>query len=195
MAFGTASGDLDRRRRPSNTASRMLTSGSSALNVVTRVATTRVGQAAPLIIWPESGALIMADNLTPERRSWQMSRVGGRNTKPELRVRRVAHALGLWFRLHRTDLPGRPDLVFPKHKTVVFVHGCFWHRHANCRRATMPATRTEYWKAKFAATEARDARTTQHLQAAEWRVIVIWECDTTDAEAVERALSGMLHPT
>jgi DNA mismatch endonuclease (patch repair protein) len=137
----------------------------------------------------------MTDNLTPERRSWQMSRVGGKNTGPELRVRRVAHALGLRFRLHGADLPGRPDIVLPRRKAVVFVNGCFWHRHANCRRTTMPATRSDYWMAKFAATEARDARTTQQLQAAGWRVIVIWECETRDAAAVERALSGLFHPT
>lgn len=93
----------------------------------------------------------MVDRLTPERRSWLMSRVAGKNTTPELRVRRAAYALGLRFRLHRKDLPGKPDLVFPRRRLVVFVHGCFWHRHPGCRKATSPKSRTEFWFGKFAA--------------------------------------------
>lgn len=128
------------------------------------------------------------DRLTPERRSWLMSRVGGKNTTPELRVRRAAHALGLRFRLHRRDLPGTPDLVFSKRRVALFVHGCFWHRHADCRKASNPGTRVEYWNQKFDANVARDKRVAAELEAAGWRVVVIWECETKDSEALLRIL-------
>src|SRR5687768_10733427 len=100
-----------------------------------------------------------------------MARIGSKHTKPELVVRRAAHAAGLRFRLHRKGLPGRPDLVFPKHKTAVFVHGCFWHRHEGCRRASMPQTRPEFWEAKFRENIERDRRTEKALRALGWRVI------------------------
>lgn len=106
-----------------------------------------------------------------------MARVRGKDTGPEMKVRRAAHAMGLRFRLHRKDLPGRPDLVFPKYKLAVFVHGCFWHRHAGCRRATMPATRADFWQAKFDATMTRDIRQVEALQALGWQVLVFWECE------------------
>src|SRR5690348_3561268 len=117
------------------------------------------------------------DTLSPEDRSRVMSRVRGMNTVPELRVRRVAHRLGYRFRLHSSSLPGKPDLVFPRLRSVIFVHGCFWHRH-HCRRGTMPQTRSEYWAAKFTATIDRDRRAIQSLGEADWQVLVIWECET-----------------
>ncbi|OSZ69569.1 very short patch repair endonuclease [Sphingomonas sp. IBVSS2] len=120
----------------------------------------------------------MADRLTPERRSWLMSRVRGKNTAPELRVRRAAHALGLRFRLHRKDLPGKPDLVFPKHRVAMFVHGCFWHRHQGCPKASNPKSREDYWAEKFDANTSRDKRVTSELEALGWRVITIWECES-----------------
>ncbi|PQZ77366.1 MULTISPECIES: very short patch repair endonuclease [unclassified Brevundimonas] len=128
------------------------------------------------------------DKLDPERRSANMARVRGKDTGPEMRVRRIAHRIGLRFRLHRKDLPGKPDLVFPKHRLVVFVHGCFWHRHPGCNRASTPATRPEFWQAKFEATVARDNRQQQVLEAAGWKVLVLWECGLKDEAVVERRL-------
>lgn len=114
------------------------------------------------------------------------------NTTPEILVRKAAHSLGLRFRLHRRDLPGTPDLVFPKLRTVVFVHGCFWHRHAKCARATTPKTRAAFWLDKFDANVARDKRTTAKLRALGWRVIVIWECETGDTARLQRKLRKQL---
>ncbi|MFH6597386.1 very short patch repair endonuclease [Ectopseudomonas khazarica] len=110
------------------------------------------------------------------------------HTKPELIVRRGLHALGLRFRLHGKNLPGTPDIVLAKHKTVVFVHGCFWHRHASCRYATTPKTRQEYWAPKFAANVERDARKAAELEAMGWRVLVVWECETKNLAALKERL-------
>lgn len=131
----------------------------------------------------------MVDRLTVERRSWLMARVRGKHTKPEMAVRRAAHALGLRFRLHRKDLPGRPDIVFPRHRVAVFVHGCFWHRHPGCRLASTPKTRTEFWQAKFDANVARDAAMDQALRDARWRIVTIWECETRKDELVRMRLA------
>lgn len=123
-----------------------------------------------------------------------MSRVGGKNTTPEIRVRKAAHSMGLRFRLHRSDLPGKPDIVLPKRKTAVFVHGCFWHRHPGCKKASNPGTRSEYWEAKFCANQERDARVAKELEDLGWRVVIIWECETKNDDtlrsAVERAVFG-----
>ena len=108
-------------------------------------------------------------------RSRMMSGIRGRDTKPEKLVRSFLHRAGLRFRLH-ASLPGKPDLVFPKHHAVVFVHGCFWHRHAGCRYATMPTTNAAFWQAKFDANVARDNRVTRQLRKEGWRVYVAWEC-------------------
>ncbi len=117
-----------------------------------------------------------------ETRSFNMSRIRGKDTKPEMIVRRACHALGLRFRLHRKDLPGKPDLVFPKHKTVIFVHGCFWHSH-DCRYGrVVPKTNAEFWREKRAATVERDRRKTAQLEAAGWRVLEYWECETKKPE-------------
>jgi DNA mismatch endonuclease (patch repair protein) len=133
----------------------------------------------------------MADRLTPERRSWLMSRVRGKSTLPEITVRRSAHASGMRFRLHRTDLPGRPDIVFPRYRTVVFVHGCFWHRHEGCRKATSPKSRVEYWEAKFRTNVERDARNEAELARMGWRVLTIWECETKDSDLLGRKLDSV----
>src|SRR5690348_80348 len=98
----------------------------------------------------------MADRISPAARSRNMSRVRGKDTQPELRVRRLLHAAGYRFRLHRKDLPGRPDLVLPRHRVAIFVHGCFWHGHPDCKRATIPATRTEFWTSKINRNRERD---------------------------------------
>lgn len=114
-----------------------------------------------------------------------MSRIRGKNTKPELQLRSLLHASGLRFRLHHPGLPGRPDIVLPKYKTAIFVHGCFWHRHADCPYATTPKTRPEFWAAKFEATVARDAEKSGLLRSSGWRVITVWECELKkDAESV-----------
>ena len=132
----------------------------------------------------------MADKLDPERRSANMARVRGKDTDPEMRVRCVAHRMGLRFRLHRKDLPGKPDLVFPKHRLAVFVHGCFWHRHPGCARASMPSTRAEFWRAKFDANVARDARQQAALEALGWTVLVLWECRLKEEAKIEGALEA-----
>ena len=117
----------------------------------------------------------MVDVLTPEQRVLNMSRIRGRDTKPEVLVRRGLHARGLRFRLHRKDLPGCPDLVFPRYRAVVLVHGCFWHGH-QCHLFTLPETRTAFWSNKITSNVARDHRTQAALQQMGWRVLTIWEC-------------------
>lgn len=120
---------------------------------------------------------MMADVHTKEQRSLNMSRIKGRDTKPEVRLRSLLHRAGYRFRLHANKLPGRPDIVMPKHRAVIFVNGCFWHRHNGCRFTTTPATRPEFWQNKFEGTIERDARNRELLENAGWRVITVWECD------------------
>jgi len=132
------------------------------------------------------------DILTVEQRSNRMRRVRQRGTKPELAVRRALHAMGFRFRLHRRDLPGRPDIVMPGRRVVIFVHGCFWHRHLGCSRTTTPKTRTDYWLPKFAENESRDARAIAKLWTAGWRVHVVWECEVLRPEALRRSLLEFL---
>jgi DNA mismatch endonuclease, patch repair protein len=109
-----------------------------------------------------------------------MSRVRSKHTSAEIRVRRAAHALGLRFRLHRKDLPGKPDLVFPKRKVALLVHGCFWHRHPGCPKASTPKSRTSYWLEKFSANVLRDGSNAKALERGGWSVEIIWECETKD---------------
>lgn len=116
------------------------------------------------------------DVVDPAVRSRIMAAIKGRNTKPEIALRRAMHARGFRFRLHRPDLPGRPDFTLPKHRAVCFVHGCFWHRHQGCRLASTPSTRTDFWQAKFAANVARDARNEAMILSIGWRLAIIWEC-------------------
>lgn len=134
----------------------------------------------------------MADRIDPERRSLNMSRVKSANTRPELEVRTLLHRLGYRFRLHRRSLPGTPDLVFPSRRAVIFVHGCFWHRHAGCPKSSTPATRTEFWAEKFEANQARDARVRRALAADGWRVEVVWECEIRDRETLAQRLISFL---
>ena len=107
-----------------------------------------------------------------------MSRIGGRNTKPELVVRRGLHAAGFRFRLHRGDLPGRPDIVLPKYRTVIFVNGCFWHRHEGCANFRLPKTNTAFWRNKIEGNVARDHAALEELRKRGWRVLLVWECAT-----------------
>lgn len=118
----------------------------------------------------------MTDIVSSQKRSQMMSGIKGRNTQPELLVRSWLHQQGFRFRLHRKDLPGTPDVVLPKYRVAIFVHGCFWHRHKGCRYATSPATRPEFWAKKFAANVDRDIKQRTTLMAAGWRVLTIWEC-------------------
>lgn len=118
----------------------------------------------------------MTDMLSPEKRSAVMARIRGKDTKPELVVRSLLHRAGVRFSLRRKDLPGKPDVVLPKYRTVIFVHGCFWHRHKGCKVATTPKTRTDFWQAKFDTNVARDKRNQRDLKKAGWQVIVLWEC-------------------
>ncbi|WP_126454370.1 very short patch repair endonuclease [Sulfuriflexus mobilis] len=134
----------------------------------------------------------MADKLSPQRRSEVMSAVKGKNTTPELRVRRVLHAMGYRFRLHRKDLPGKPDIVLPKYKLCIFVHGCFWHQHSGCKRATMPASNKAFWKKKLTGNFERDKKNTADLKSLGWQVCIIWECETKQQEVLEKALSNCL---
>lgn len=118
----------------------------------------------------------MADVFTPRERSAVMRAVRGTDTKPEMTVRRLVHALGYRYRLHMRALPGAPDLAFASRKKVIFVHGCFWHRHACEAGRSTPASKVDYWQAKFAANQRRDRRHRRQLQALGWKVLVVWEC-------------------
>lgn len=132
----------------------------------------------------------MVDVVDAETRSRMMAGIGGRDTKPELIVRRALHAAGFRYRLHRRDLPGKPDLVLPRHRAVIFVHGCFWHRHGDCRYATTPATRTAFWKEKFDRNVERDRRIERQLTELGWRVATIWECGLK-ARKAETSIEGL----
>jgi DNA mismatch endonuclease, patch repair protein len=134
----------------------------------------------------------MADNLTAQQRRLNMSRVKGRDTKPELLVRSIVHGLGYRFRLHGKGLPGRPDLVLPRHGKVIFVHGCFWHGHAGCRRAARPSTNREFWDRKIDGNVARDAANVRALRRAGWKVLVVWQCATKDRARLEKRLGKFL---
>lgn len=127
-----------------------------------------------------------------EIRSRIMRSVRRENTKPEVRVRKILHSLGYRFRLHVKYLPGSPDIVLPKYRLVIFVHGCFWHRHAGCRYASTPSTRTEYWLPKFKKNIERDMRLEQELVDLGWRVSIIWECETKNLESLRAHIAAML---
>ncbi len=121
-----------------------------------------------------------------------MSQIGSKDTQPELIVRRLITEMGLRYRLHRRDLPGKPDIVFGPRRLVLFVHGCFWHRHRGCRMASTPSANAAFWQTKFDANTARDRRNTTVLKRAGWRVAVIWECETRQPERLARRLQRLL---
>lgn len=133
----------------------------------------------------------MTDRLSPERRSRLMSHVKSKDTTPEKIVRSWLHRHGYRFRLHRKDLPGSPDIVLPKHRAVVFVHGCFWHRHPGCGKATTPEDNREFWQAKFEKNVARDRRVREELEALGWRVFVVWGCEIRKKDLQEERLSRL----
>lgn len=132
------------------------------------------------------------DTLTPEKRSWLMSHVRSTDTSVELRVRRLVHGMGYRYRLYRANLPGKPDLVFASRRSVIFVHGCFWHRHPDCRYASMPKTRTVFWQDKFAKNVERDERNIRKLTDAGWSVLVVWQCELKNLETLARKIHDFL---
>src|SRR5580693_3748568 len=137
----------------------------------------------------------MTDRLTPAQRSLLMSRIRGRNTKPELVVRSLLHKMGYRFRTHLRAVPGTPDVAFPARRKAILVHGCFWHQHDGCRRAFSPSTRSEFWGQKFRRTRERDQRLLAEAEHAGWRMLVIWECETSDLVALAGRLGPFLGPT
>ncbi len=124
----------------------------------------------------------MVDIISKEKRSWNMSRIKGKDTKPEMVVRSLLHKMGYRFRLHRKDLPGCPDIVFPKYKSVLFIHGCYWHRHKGCKYAYDPKSRIDFWEKKFQGNVERDRKQQRELKKLGWKVIVIWECQIKDVK-------------
>ena len=130
--------------------------------------------------------ILVVDIVTPEQRSFMMKGIRGRDTRPELAVRSYLHRTGLRFKLNDRTLAGSPDIVLPKFRSVVFINGCFWHRHPGCRFATTPATRSEFWQTKFAANVARDQRVYEELRRTGWRPLVIWECDIAHPENLDQ---------
>lgn len=117
-----------------------------------------------------------------------MGRIKGKNTAPEIRVRRLLHGMGHRFRLHCSNLPGKPDIVLPKYRLCIFVHGCFWHQHSGCRRASVPTSNVDFWKKKLARTIERDQENLLALDQAGWRATVIWECEVKDEPLLKRRL-------
>lgn len=130
--------------------------------------------------------LDMVDNLSAEHRSWCMSRIRSKNMKPEMQIRSIVHRLGYRFRLHRRDLAGRPDLVLPRHRVIIFVNGCFWHWHSdpNCPIAGLPKSNLSYWKPKLERTRARDQENVALLEADGWRVLSVWECQLRNSDGI-----------
>jgi len=135
----------------------------------------------------------MADVYSKEKRSWIMGRVKGRDTKPELLVRSLIHRMGFRFRIHRRDLPGNPDIVLPRHKKVIFIHGCFWHGHPGCPRAKRPTTNQAFWNMKLEHNEKRDKQFQEQLTNIGWKVLVIWQCETKDINKLAIELERFLH--
>lgn len=133
------------------------------------------------------------DTLSKAERSELMSRVRAKDSVPELALRRLVHGMGFRYRLHGRDLPGNPDLVFPARNAVIFMHGCFWHRHANCRRARMPKTRIAFWTEKLEGNRRRDRRNHRKLRVMGWRVLVVWECQLNDPEKVSILVCNFLN--
>lgn len=134
-----------------------------------------------------------ADTVSRRKRSETMARVKSANTKPELRVRSALHAMGYRFRLHRKDLPGKPDIVLPKHRTAVFVHGCFWHQHPGCRKATIPQNNRDYWERKLRRNVERDRSAQKELAESGWQVLTLWECKIPREEtALRESLAAAL---
>lgn len=134
----------------------------------------------------------MTDTLTAEQRSERMARIRGKDTAPELRLRRLVHGMGFRYRLHGASLPGKPDLVFRRRGCVIFMHGCFWHRHPGCKLARIPKSRVSFWKSKLDANRARDIANKEQLVSEGWRVLVVWECQVRETDKVRRIVHDFL---
>ena len=134
----------------------------------------------------------MTDSLNPFRRSENMRRIKAKDTKPEMVVRKLLHSMGYRYRLHAKDLPGKPDVVFRRLKRVVFVHGCFWHQHSECREGRLPGTRPEYWIPKLGRNVERDKIHVASLAQAGWQVLTLWECQLSDVNALKQTLRAFL---
>ncbi len=132
------------------------------------------------------------DTLSPAERSKRMSRVRGKDTKPELRVRRLVHSMGYRYRLHSNELPGSPDLVFASRKKVIFVHGCFWHRHEGCSRCRLPKSKLDFWAPKLEKNRLRDIENQVKLNELGWNVLVIWECEVDEAAGLPGRITSFL---
>jgi DNA mismatch endonuclease (patch repair protein) len=134
----------------------------------------------------------MADKISKEHRSWNMSRVKSKNTRPELMIRSILHKQGYRFRLNRKDLPGKPDIVLPKHQKIIFVHGCFWHQHSGCSASKRPSTNVEFWDEKLDSNIKRDRYNQESLRKLGWDICVIWECETRKKDVLVKKLKGFL---
>ena len=134
----------------------------------------------------------MADIHTKEQRSYNMSRIRSTNTQPEMLVRKFLHAKGLRYKLHDKSLPGKPDIVLPKYRTIIFVHGCFWHGHINCRYFMMPATRTNWWKEKIEKNIFNYQKAVKALKKEKWKVLTVWECSLKGEQKQSKALNQLL---
>lgn len=134
----------------------------------------------------------MTDRISKEHRSWNMSRIRFKDTEPEKTVRSLLHHMGYRFRLHVKDLPGSPDIVLPKYRTVILVHGCFWHRHPKCKFAYQPKSRIEFWSKKFKANIKRDIDTIDKLRSLGWKVEIVWECQLKELDSIEQRIKKLL---
>ncbi len=132
------------------------------------------------------------DRLSKEHRSWNMSRISGENTGPERIIRSLLHKLGYRYRLYRKDLPGRPDIVLPRFRSIIFVHGCYWHRHKNCKYAYNPKSNSMFWESKFSENIKRDKKIVKNLRKMGWRVLIIWECQVYNIEVITKRLVNFL---
>jgi len=164
--------------------------GDAVLCVVVTQGTRSFATISRANIGRDESATVAVDTLSPSERSARMGRVRGRDTGPEMMVRRLLHRMGYRYQLHRKDLPGRPDIVFGQRRKVIFIHGCFWHRHADpaCRLGRLPKSRLEFWEPKLAGNALRDARHQEVLHEMGWDVLVVWECELRHSEQLENKL-------
>lgn len=136
--------------------------------------------------------MAMVDTLTPRERSERMARIKAKNTTPEMKLRKLVYGMGFRYRIHDRRLPGRPDLVFQGRRAVIFIHGCFWHRHSGCRLARIPKSNVEFWSNKLEKNRLRDARNIASLEALGWRVLVIWECEIKNDDRMKNTIKMFL---
>lgn len=134
----------------------------------------------------------LADTLSPSERSERMSRVRGKDSAPEMKLRRLVHGMGFRYRLHVRELPGKPDLVFPSKRAVIFMHGCFWHRHEACKLARLPKSKLDFWRTKLEANKERDLLHKRQLRELGWRVLVVWECEMSNIQQVATRVRDFL---